>query len=74
MIPSKKGDTAFNNSFERGVSAFDSKTIKVANNEAPKNQQTFRGDRNNGMDRYLSYPIARSMQEKTGDTLSLIHI
>ena len=71
MIPSKKGDTAFNNSFERGVSAFDSKTIKVANNEAPKNQQTFRGDRNNGMDRYLSYPIARSMQEKTGDTLQI---
>ena len=71
MIPSKKGDTAFNNSFERGKSAFDSKTIKVANNEGPKNQQTFRGDRNNGMDRYLSYPIARSMQEKTGDTLQI---
>ena len=71
MIPSKKGDTAFNNSFERGVSAFDSKTIKVANNEGPKIQQTFRGDRNNGMDRYLSYPIARSMQEKTGDTLQI---
>ena len=71
MIPSKKGDTAFNNSFERGVSAFDSKTIKVANNEGPKRQQTFRGDRNNGMDRYLSYPIARSMQEKTGDTLQI---
>ena len=70
MIPGG-GDKTFYDSFEKGKSAFDSKTIKVANNEGPKNQQTFRGDRNNGMDRYLSYPIARSMQEKTGDTLQI---
>ena len=70
MIPGG-GDKTFYNSIERGKSAFDGKTTQVTDNEIPKKQQTFRGDRNNGMDRYLSYPIARSMQEKTGDTLQI---
>ena len=70
MIPGGGGKT-FYDSIERGKSAFDGKTTQVTDNEIPKKQQTFRGDRNNGMDRYLSYPIARSMQEKTGDTLQI---
>ena len=70
MIPGC-GDKTFYDSIERGKSAFDGKTTQVTDNEIPKKQQTFRGDRNNGMDRYLSYPIARSMQEKTGDTLQI---
>ena len=61
------GSKEFYDSFKRGTE----KSLEIANNETPKRQRTFAGDKNNGMDRYLSYPIARSMQEKTGDTLQI---
>ena len=61
------GSKEFYDSFKRGTE----KSLEISNNETPKRQRTFAGDKNNGMDRYLSYPIARSMQEKTGDTLQI---
>ena len=61
------GSKEFYDSFKRGTE----KSLEIANNVTPKRQRTFAGDKNNGMDRYLSYPIARSMQEKTGDTLQI---
>ena len=66
MIPGG-GSKEFYDSFKRGTE----KSLEIANNKTPKRQRTFAGDKNNGMDRYLSYPIARSMQEKTGDTLQI---
>ena len=61
------GSKEFYDSFKRGTE----KSLEIADNKTPKRQRTFAGDKNNGMDRYLSYPIARSMQEKTGDTLQI---
>ncbi len=58
---------SFANSIKRGKAL----AQESNNQERPKKTRTFAGDKNNGMDRYLSYPIARSMQEKTGDTLQI---
>ena len=65
MIPGG-GDKAFYNSFKRGK-----ELAQEAVKQKPLKTRTFAGDKNNGMDRYLSYPISRSMQEKTGDTLQI---
>ena len=65
MIPGG-GDKAFYNSFKRGK-----ELAQEAVKQKPLKTRSFAGDKNNGMDRYLSYPISRSMQEKTGDTLQI---